>query len=198
MTARCFLIVCIIAGLIAAAAAQERVSVATERLSANGALFLAVEQGYFKAEGLDVTMRAYPNERTVVEAVAARTTEFGLTAFTPAAFNLAGRGAIKAIAAQAREKRGYEGNEIVLSNTAYTRGLRKLEDLANTTVAIDSRGSMFHYQLGEIASRKGFDLAKVNMKSLYSLDAMARAVAANEVDAAILPVQYARELLTAN
>ncbi len=184
--------------LIAGAAAQERVSVGTLRLASNGALFLAAAQGYFKAEGLDVEMTAYASAQPVVEALAAGTNDFGLTAFTAAAFNLAGKGSIKAVAAQAREKRGIEGNEVVASNGAYDRGLRKFENLANTSVAISQLGSSFHYQLGQIARIKRFDLASITLKPLQSLDAMARAVAANQVDAAILPAPYARELLVAS
>jgi len=184
--------------LITAAPAQERVSVGTLRLTSNGALFLALAQGYFKAEGLDVELTAYASAQPVVEALAAGTSDFGLTAFTAAAFNLAGKGAIKAVAAQAREKRGIEGNEVVASNAAYERGLRKFENLPNTSVAISQIGSSLHYQLGQIARIKRFDLASITLKPLQSLDAMARAVAAGQVDAAILPAQYARELLVAN
>jgi NitT/TauT family transport system substrate-binding protein len=198
MIARGLAIVSIITGLLAPATAQERVIVGTERLVSNGALFLAAIQGYFKAEGLDVEIMDFRGPRPVVEAVAASAADFGLAAFTPAAFNLAGGGTIKAIAAQVREKSDYEGNEVLASNAAYDKGLRRFEDLANKVVAIVSLGSSFHYQLGQIASRKGFDLAGVTLKPFFSLDAVARAVADGQVDAAILPAQYARELLTAS
>ena len=46
---------------------------------------------------------------------------------------------IKAIAAQTREKRFYEGTEIVASNVGFAKGLQKFEDLANKTVAIDEQ-----------------------------------------------------------
>ena len=184
-------------GLLAPAAAQERVTVGTQRLASNGALFMAAAQGYFKAEGLDVDMTEYNSAQPVVEALSLGATDFGLAGFTAAAFNLAGKGAIKAIAAQVREKRDFEGNEIVASNAAYGRGLRKPEDLANRLVAISQLGSVFHYQLGQIARIKHFDLGSVTMKPLQSVEAMARAVATGEVDAAILPAQNARDLLTA-
>ena len=173
-------------------------TVATQPLEANGALFLAVERGYFKAEGLDVDLRSYPDARTIVEAVAAGTNDFGLTDLTPAAFNLAGLGAIKIIAAQAREKRDYEGNEIIVSNAAYAKGLTKFADLANKVIALKSVGTAFHYQLGRIALVNNFDLAGLTLKSIYSYDDIASAIGKGEVDAAILPAQYARELLVAS
>lgn len=188
----------VIAALLAPAAAQERVTVGTQRLATSGALFIAATNGYFKAEGLDVEMTAYTSPQLVVEALAGGSTDFAVAAFTGAAFNLAGKGAIKAIAAQVREKRDYEGNEIVASNAAYAKGLQKPADLADHSFAIGELGSPYHYQLGQIARFKRFDIASVLLKPGSSLDVMARQVATGEADATILPAQYARELLTAN
>ncbi len=188
----------IIAGLVSPAAAQQRVRVGLMQVTENGGVFLAASQGYFKAEGLEVELRAYPSPTAVVQALAGGTVDFGVTAFTPLSFSLAGRGAIKIIAAQARERRGYEGNAVLASNAAYAKGLRAYADLANKLVAISALGSAFHYQLGEIAHREGFALAGVTLKPLQSLDVMARALQQGKVDAAILPARYARDLMMAS
>ena len=115
--------------LCAPAVALEAVTVATTRDASNGALFLAAARGYFKAEGIDLAMRAYPSAQAAAEALAGNAADLGLTAFTATAFDLAGRGAIKAIAGQASEKNGYEGNAVVASATAHVRGLRHFENL---------------------------------------------------------------------
>ena len=186
------------AGLAVPAAAQERAVIGTQRLTENGALFLAAAQGYFRAEGIDLGMTAYESGQAVAEALAAGTTDFGLAGFTPAAFNFAGKGEIKAIAAQTREKRFYEGAELVASNIGSARGLRKFEDVANKKIAIDALGSASHYQLELIARTKQVDIGRVEVKPLRTLNAIARAVGTGEVDAAILPPPYARELMAAN
>jgi NitT/TauT family transport system substrate-binding protein len=198
MILRAAAILLFIANLVVPAAALEKVTVATQPLAANGALFLAATRGYFKAEGLDVDPRAFADPRAVVEAVAAGSSDFGLTDLTAAAFNLAGSGSIKIIAAQVREKRDYEGNEVVASNAAYAAGLSKFSGLANKVVALRNVGGAFHYQLGRIALANKFDIAGLTLKSISSYDDMARAVGKGEVDAAIMPAQYARELLVAN
>jgi NitT/TauT family transport system substrate-binding protein len=198
MIRRAAAIFVLIASLIAPAAAQERVMVVTQRLTANGGLFIAAVQGYFKAEGLELEMGAYGSAREVVEAVAAGSADLGLTEFTPTAFNLAGQGVIKAIAAQAREKADYEGAELVASNAAYARGLRKFGDLASKTVAIETLGTVPHYQLAEIARVKGFDPATMSVTPLYSSSETAKAIENGKVDAAILPSQAVRSLLGSN
>jgi len=191
-------IVIVIASFVVPAAAQERVVVGTQRLIENGALFLAAAQGYFKAEGIDLAMTAYESDQTVAETLAAGATDFGLAGFTPAAFNFASKGLIKAIAAQAREKRDYEGTELIASNLGFARGLRKFDDVANKTIAIDALGSVSHYQLEQIARVKRIEFNCIDVKTMQTLDAVARAVGTNEVDAAIVPAAYARELMGAN
>ena len=180
------------------ASAQDRVAIGTQRLTDNGALFLAAAEGYFRAEGIELGMTAYDSDQAAVESLAAGTTDFALAGFTPAAFNFAGKGVIKAIAAQTREKRFYEGTEIVASNVGFAKGLQKFEDLANKTVAVDSRSLTSLYQLDQIARIKKFDIKSVTVKPMPSLDALARAVGTNEVDAAVMPAAYVRELLSAN
>src|SRR5262252_1291215 len=91
----------VIASLLSPAVAQESVVVGTQRLADNGALFLAAAAGYFKAEGIDLAMTAYESDRMMAEALASGGTDFALGGFTSAAFNLAGKGTIKANAREA-------------------------------------------------------------------------------------------------
>ncbi|HEX5509096.1 MAG TPA: ABC transporter substrate-binding protein [Pseudolabrys sp.] len=179
------------------ATAQEHVRVGTIRQPSNGALFLADSRGYFRAEGLDVEMKAFSSPVAVVEAVAGGTVDFGLADFSAEAFNLAAAGAIKAVAAQAREKRTIEGNDLIASVGAYEGGVRKPENLRGRSVAITNLGSVYHYQAALAARAGGFDLAAVKIKPLQTYEAVAQAVADGRVDAAILPVQYARQLMMA-
>jgi NitT/TauT family transport system substrate-binding protein len=76
--------------------------------------------------------------------------------------------------------------------------LRTFADVANKSVAISALGSASHYQLEQIARIKQIDVNRISVKPMSTLDAIARAVGTNQVDAAILPARYARELLAAN
>jgi NitT/TauT family transport system substrate-binding protein len=188
----------VIAALTCLAAAQERVSVGTTRTIGNAVLFLGVEQGHFKAEGLDVEMTAYATDQDVVEALAGGGTDLGLAGFTSQAFTLASSGAIKAVAAQVREKADYDGNDVVVSIAAYDRGVRKAENLGSASFATYRLGTALHYQVGQIARLKKFDIGTVTLKPQGSLADIARAIASGTADAAILPGTEARALLTAN
>ena len=203
MIRRSVVVVSVIASLLlpaaeSAAAGREHVTIGTMRSVRNSALFLAAERGYFKAEGLDVEMTAYKSDSDVVQALAGGGTDFALAGFTTAAFKYAGQGLIKAIAVQSREKQDFEGNQIVVSNAVYSRGLRKPEQLAGISAAIGQIGSIYHYQFAQLARVKGFAIDKITLKPQVSLNAIADAVSTGKVDAAILPSSYARGLLTSN
>jgi len=173
--AACLLVIGVLAGLDLPATAQEHVIIGTQRLADNGALFLAASEGYFKAEGIDLGMTAYESDAIVAETLAAGATDFGLAALTPAAFNLAGKGLIRAIAAQVREKGGYEGTQILASNIGFNKGVRKFEDLAGRSVAISALGSVSHYQLEQVSRIKHIDIGRITIKPLRTFAAITRA-----------------------
>ena len=184
--------------LLTPAAAEERITIGTTRSSDNGALFLAVARGYFSAEGLNVEMTAYASDKDVAQAVAAGAVDFGLAGFTPQTFDYAAQGFFKLVAAQVQERKGFEGDEVVASNAAWANGLRKMENLADRSVAITFLGSPFHYQLAQIARVKKFDFNSITIKPMQTVDAAALAVSEGKAEAAILPAAYARELMVAS
>jgi NitT/TauT family transport system substrate-binding protein len=190
---------CLVAAVLAAssAVAQEKVAVGVLRFVSSGALFVAVERGYFKQEGLDLDLKFFDAAQPIAVAVVTGDVDFGLTAFTAGLFNLAGKGGLKVIAAQAKEERGFQGNAILASNAAWDKGLRRVEDLKGRTLGITQIGSSFHYQVGQIARIKGFDLKSVDVKPLQSLANMVAALKGSQVDAIIIAPHLARQLLAA-
>jgi NitT/TauT family transport system substrate-binding protein len=192
---RVLMLAALLAG--APASAQERVSVAVLRFVSSGALFLGVERGYFKEQGLDVDLKFFDAAQPIAVAVVTGDADLGVTAFTAGLFNLAGKGGLKVIAAQAKEAKGYEGNAILASKAAWEKGLRRIDDLKGHSLGITQVGSSFHYQIGQIARIKGFDLDSVALKPLQSLANMAAALKGNQVDAIIIAPHLAKQLLAA-
>jgi NitT/TauT family transport system substrate-binding protein len=193
------LLLCLIAAgaALAPAHAQDKVTVGALRFVSNGALFLALEKGFFKAEGLDVDIRFFDAAQPIAVAAVSGDIDIGATAFTAGLFNLAGRGGLKVIAAQAKEQKGYEGNNILASNAAWEKGLRRLEDLPGRSLGITQVGSSFHYQIGQIARIKGFDVKSMDLRPLQSLGNMSAALKGGQVDAIIIAPHIARTLLSA-
>lgn len=181
-----------------AAVAQERVTVATMRSVPNGALFLAAARGYFKAEGITLDMTAYASDADVVRAMAAGGTDFGLANWSIETVKLASQGAFRAVAGQAHEKDGFEGNDLVVSAAAYDRGIRKLDQLLNGVVVVDNVGSTLHYQFDQATRAKGGKTTGFTLRFAGSPKEAALAVAEGRADMAVLPLIEARNLLATN
>ena len=178
----------------AARAQGTKVSIGVLRLSSSGPLFIALERGYFRAEGLEVEPKYFTAAQQIPVAVTAGDAEFGVTGLTAGFYNLAGRGALKMVAGQSREERGFQLNAYMVTAKAWEEGFRAPRDFAGKRVAITTTGSTFHYVLGLLARKYGFPMSKLTMVPLQQLPAMAAAFKGNQVDAAVPPVTLARQM----
>lgn len=185
------------AGFAGPAFAADKASVGVLRFVSSGPLFLAVERGYFAAQGIEPELKFFEAAQPIAVAVVSGDVDYGLTAFTAGFFNLAGKGAVKIIAAQAKEAKGYEGNAILASNAAFAKGLTSPKELGAKVVGITQVGSSFHYQIGQLARIEGFDLKSVDMRPLQSLPNMIAALKGGQVDAVLLAPHLAKPLVAA-
>lgn len=179
---------------LALAQPKDRVTISALPFISTAPVFIAKERGYFDAEGIDLDIKIFNAAQAVAVAVASNDADFGVTAFTGGFFNLAGKGALKVIAAQSREEPGYNFVAYVAGKKAYEAGFRSPKDFAGKSVAITTVGSSFHYNLGMLADKYGFKLDSVQMKPVQSIPNMMAALAGGQVDATILPANNAIKL----
>ncbi len=172
----------------------EKVSIGALRLSSSGAVFIAREKGYFREQGIDVELKVFTAAQQVPVAVTSNDADFGVTGLTAGFYNLAGRGALRIVAAQSREEPGYQLVAYMVTNKAYESGFRGLKDFAGKRVAMTTTGSTFHYSLGLLAQKYGFDAKSVSLVPLQTLPNMAAAFKGAQVDATLAPVTIARQL----
>ncbi|MGE0725832.1 MAG: ABC transporter substrate-binding protein [Alphaproteobacteria bacterium] len=183
--------------LLAAPAAAEPVNVSVLRLSSSGPLFIAQDRGHFAAEGLEVTFKFFTAAQPVAVAVTTGDADFGVTGLTAGFYNLAGKGALKIVAGQAADTPGFHLSAYLAGPKAVEAGLRSLDDFPGRSLAITQTGSTFHYMIGLLAQKKGFDLARVRLVPLQSIPNMVSALKGGQVDAAILPSTVALPLIAA-
>jgi NitT/TauT family transport system substrate-binding protein len=139
--------------LVAAAGARaaEKVSVGVLNVASSGAIFIAHDKGYFAAEGLDADLEPFTAAQQVPLAVTSGDADFGVTGLTAGFFNLAGKGALKIIAAQSREEPGFPLVGYMVTNSAYERGFRSLRDFPGKRVGVTTVGSALEYSVGLLA-----------------------------------------------
>lgn len=179
---------------VAVAQPKDKVAISALPFISTSPIFIAKERGYFDAERIDLDIKIFNAAQAVAVAVASNDTQFGITAFTGGFFNLAGKGALKVVAAQSREEPGYNFVAYVASKKAYDAGFRSPKDFAGKSVAITTVGSSFHYNLGMLADKYGFKLDSVQMKPVQSIPNMMAALSGGQVDATILPANNALKL----
>lgn len=178
--------------------AAEKLSVGVLKLVSSGPVFMAQELGLFRDAGLDVELKFFEAAQPVAVATVAGDVDVGVTGVTAGFYNLAGKGALKIIAASAREEPGYKLVAVVASRKAAEAGLKRLEDLPGHAAGVTQVGSTFHYSLGLLAEKHGFDIAKVRVVPMQSLPNLVSALKGSQVDSAIMPATAATPLLAAN
>jgi NitT/TauT family transport system substrate-binding protein len=183
---------------IAPAGAEEKVAIGVLRLASSGPIFVAADKGYFAAEGLDAQLKFFDAAQPVAVATVSGDIDIGVTGLTGGFYNLAGKGALRIIAAQSREEPHYHLNAYLVSTQAYAAGFTTLAALAGHSVGITQVGSTFHYSVGLIADKLHIPLASIRLVPLQSLSNMASAIKGGQVDATIMPATAAAPLLASN
>ena len=157
-------------------------------------LYVAMERGYFRDEGLDASFRFFEAAQPIAAAAVAGDIDVGITALTGGFFSLAGRGTLKVIGSGLHEQQGYEGTAILVSRKAYDAGLTSLARLGGHSFGITQFGSSFHYMIGRIAEREGFDLKSLTLRPLQQIGNMVAAVRTGQVDATMAISSMAKPL----
>jgi NitT/TauT family transport system substrate-binding protein len=176
------------------AAAAEKIAVGSLPFVSASPVFIAQERGYFAAEGLEVEVKAFQAAQAVAVATASGDIDFGVGGLTAGFYNLAGKGALKMVAAQSREEPGYDFVAYVASMKAYEAGFRSVAQFPGKTVGITTIGSTFHYNLGKLAEKRGFKLDSLTLKPLQSVPNMSAALTGNQVDAILTVAPAALKL----
>ncbi|HXQ54094.1 MAG TPA: ABC transporter substrate-binding protein [Stellaceae bacterium] len=173
------LAVCFAAG----AASAEPIKIGGQKTTTP--LYIAVERGYFAAEGLEPELVYFEAGQPVAVAAVSGDIDFGIAGLTGGLFALGEQGALTIIAGQTREAPGFRANTVAASNRAWDAGLKTLKDLPGHSVAVTQIGSAFHYDLALLADKYHFDLKTIRIMPLQTNPNSVAAVTGGTVDAAI-------------
>ena len=157
-------------------------------------LYIAMQNGYFRDEGLDASFRFFEAAQPIAAAAVSGDIDVGVTALTGGFYSLAGRGTLKVIGGGLYEAKGIEGTAILVSRRAYDAGLTTLAKLPGHSMGITQFGASFHYITGQVAEKEGFDLKTVTLRPLQTIGNMIAAVRTNQVDATMAIASQAKPL----
>ncbi|OLT60220.1 ABC transporter substrate-binding protein [Moorena bouillonii] len=161
-------------------AADTKINVGALRFTSHAASFVALERGYFKDEGLDVTFKFFQAAQPMAVAVASGDVDYAVTAISGGLISLADKGAIKIVGGALVEEAGIDGQKILVSDAAYQAGITSPSALDGKSWAVTQAGSSFHYMGSKIADKEG---ATLTFKPLQKVGAVIGAIKSGQVDA---------------
>ncbi len=177
--------VCADCAVLAGAGAAETIKIGIGPVTGVGPVFIAQDKGYFTAEHLDADAISFDAAQQVAQGVVAGDLDFGTTAATAAAYNLAAKGGLKIIAGQGREVPSFHGSAFLVSNKAWDAGLKSLKDMEHHTIGIVQVGGPIHYEFELAVDKYHLDDKTMRIVALQTLPNVASAVAGGQIDVGI-------------
>jgi NitT/TauT family transport system substrate-binding protein len=187
-----------ILALVSPAGASDKIKIGLLKFATNGPTYIALEKGYFAAQGIDASLVFFDAAQPIAVASVSGDIDVGVTGVAAGFYNLAGKGALAIIAAQSREEPGYANNAILASNRAWDAGLRGYKDLAGHSVAVTTVGSPTHYAIGVLADKFGIPLDRIRVIPMQTNSNQVSALAGGQVDAGVIPATPAVAMLKRN
>ena len=157
------------------------------RLTSSAPLFIAMDKGYFKEEGIEIDPQWFDAAQPIAVATASSKVDVGATGITAGLYNMAAKGQkLYIVADKGREEKGYSSSALLAASSEYDNGLNSIEALKGKRVGITQKGSTFHYMLGRMLEAKGLSLDDVTVVPLGKLSAVMAALQSGQIDACIL------------
>jgi NitT/TauT family transport system substrate-binding protein len=172
-------------------ARAESVKIGIVKATMVGDLRIAVERGYFAAEGMSVDIVDFGSAQPVAVAAASGDIDFGSVGLTGGFYSLAAQGVLKIVSGGTRDLPGYHTGACIVSNAAYASGVTSFEAWAGKKIAITQIGSPYHYSLALLAAKHGVDLKGLQLLPVQSVPNEVSAIVGNKADAALIPVPVA-------
>jgi NitT/TauT family transport system substrate-binding protein len=181
--------------LAAPAFAADHVKIGTLFTSGGAPLYIAIQKGYFQAEGIEATLVPFDAGQPVAVATVAGSIDFGSAGFSSALYTLAAKGEIRIIGGASYDRANFPAAGILASNAAYAAGLRSMSQLTGHSVGLTQVGSTYNYALAVVADKFKLDLSTIRGVPLQSFGNVASAVSGGQVDAGIVTAAGAAPLL---
>jgi NitT/TauT family transport system substrate-binding protein len=168
------------------AGAADHVKLGLVKVANSGGTFIAIEKGYFAAEGIDPEIVFFEGGGVpIAVAVVSGDIDVGETATSASLFALGGQGALKIVGGETREQKTFHNFALAASNKGWANGLRSYADLPGHSLAIPQIGSSAHYRLSLLADKFGFDVKSVRLLPVQSIPNVISSIKGGQADGTI-------------
>jgi NitT/TauT family transport system substrate-binding protein len=186
------LAVCVAAPIgVRAAEAADKVNVGVLNAAGDTGLFIADARGYFKAEGLDVTLTLLDSAVKMIPSLGTGDLDVGGGATSASLYNAAARQInVRVVASRARTAPGYVYQSLVIRKDLVDSGRYKtLADLKGLKFAFASPGSTPFSSLNEATKKAGIAVSDVSITYL-NFPAQVAGLQSKVIDGTIMVEPY--------
>lgn len=174
----------------------ESVDIGLTREASAAPLFIAVEEGYFAAVGLEPHLTFFKDDPSVSAAVASGKVDIGFAALSSSFLSYAAAHELKMIASRSSDQSRFPMYVLLMKREAHSVRLDGVRKLVGAHIGVSDPGSSAYYALFEIASRFGLARDSIKTVSLKSSGDELRALSRRQIDAALLPYPTAIHSVT--
>jgi NitT/TauT family transport system substrate-binding protein len=174
--------VALLSAAVSPSPAAEAIKIGMVKVTTDGPIYIARDQGYFAAEGLDVDFANFDAAQIVTQATQAGDVDIGAAAVSAALYNLAAKGGLTLIGGLGREVPGFHGTGFLATNRAWDAGLHSFKDMEHKTIVVPQIGGPLHYDVALMAEKYGLDIGTMRIMPLQTLPNVASAIIGGQPD----------------
>ena len=166
---------------------EKKTSIAMLKLTSSAPIFIGIEKGFFKEQGIDLDIQWFQAAQPIAVATASNKVDIGATGITAGLYNMvAGGQNLSIVADKGREQKGYSSSAVLVSTDLWKKGVKKVADLKGKKIGITQTGSTFHYMIGRLLEENGLSLNDVELVQLTKISALMESLKGKQIDAVIL------------
>ncbi len=151
-----------------------------------GPLFIAIEKGYFREQGIETVATQFTNGTDIITQTVAGQLDVGPSGLGASTLNILKRGAdLRAVASQHSESQPM-ATPLVVGKKKYDDGTyKKVADLKGKKVAINGKGVATEYWLYSALKKNGLTMKDIDLQ-VVSFDQVAAALDSGALDGSML------------
>lgn len=166
---------------------SKKVSIGVLKLTSSAPIFVGIEKGFFKKQGIDLDVQWFDAAQPIAVATASNKVDIGATGITAGLYNMVAAGQKLAIVAdKGQEHKGYSSSAILVRTDLWDKGTKTIQDLKGKKIGITQTGSTYHYMIGRLLEAKGLSLNDVTLTPLNKMTGLMESLKGGQVDAIIV------------
>jgi NitT/TauT family transport system substrate-binding protein len=153
-------------GLWSATAAAEPVKIGDLGILADAPFYIAIEKGYFAAEGVEVKLERFQSAAQATAPLSQNQVQVVGGGVSAGLYNAFARDwPVRIVMARTRDMPGFSSDTLVLRNDLKDK-IKSPKDLKGHVIAINAPASVLHYMLGKLMESEGLTIDDVQTVSM--------------------------------